>query len=387
MIDKIFTFYTDTIEAKSVVDPKSGETKYFIEGHIDSSKLDLVNDIVTKSCMEDISTQFKGRNIKLDLDHETLIGKTNLETQIALTKVPLGKAIKETLDKKGNHVTYQLNPTWKKFDSKGDVTMTFADVWSNIENNMYDAFSIAYVPVQTSNEVIDGKNARLLDKVNLINVALTGNPINPDAGMTNVMTKSLAYLKSKEDTNVKFIKKSFEKDGAHAHTKESPLGEHAHPEIEIVLNREIEWLNDRINYVHDRIDEINNPKENNDEVIIGKNKNGETMTPEEIKKKAEEEANDTGDDNAGTDPQTDKTEGKAFDAKLVEVKSMLEKTNEQIAILVKSNKALEDKNAEFEKMFAKALPAGMGAEDPSKKDAKAKAEAKALKTAGPLDMI
>ena len=39
----------------------------------------------------------------------------------------------------------------------------------------------------------------MLLKINLINVALTGNPINPSATMTSVMAKSLDWLKEQED--------------------------------------------------------------------------------------------------------------------------------------------------------------------------------------------
>ena len=44
----------------------------------------------------------------------------------------------------------------------------------------------------------DGKSIRLLDDLNLLNVALTGNPVNPNASMTSVMAKSLEFMKDKE---------------------------------------------------------------------------------------------------------------------------------------------------------------------------------------------
>ena len=39
----------------------------------------------------------------------------------------------------------------------------------------------------------------MLDKINLINVALTGNAINPAATITNVMAKSLEWLNEYSD--------------------------------------------------------------------------------------------------------------------------------------------------------------------------------------------
>lgn len=383
MADNIFTFYTDSVQHKSYIDKKTGKKRYFVGGHVDSGKQDLVRDIVTKPCMEDISTQFKSRNMKLDFNHETLIGDTDIEERVALTKIPLGKATEEKLDAKGNNVMYELNTTWKKFDSKGDVVMTFDEIWQNIEEKNYDAFSIAYIPIKTTDKIIDGKTVRMLDKVNLVNVALTGNPINPDATITSIMTKSLAYLKHREDTETKYKKKAFDKDGAHAHTPEQPLGEHNHPEIERALN-------DRIDWVHERIDNLQRPDTTKDTMMVGKS-NGDSMTEEEKKtqkKAGEEDAGDAGEkdkDDAGTDTQDAKTEGKAMETALVEVKSILEKTNENVTSLVETVKELQAKNKEFETILEKARPAAKGAESESAKtEAKSGAE---IKSVGPLDSI
>ena len=386
MLDKSFIFYTHSIEAKS--ETVKGVKRYYVKGHIDSEKIDLVNDIVTKACMDDVSVQFKNRNLKLDFNHETLIGDTELEGRIALTKIPLGKALEQTQDAKGNFVKFELNPNWKKFDSKGTITMTFAEIWANIKSKMYDAFSIAYIPINTTDKIMSGKTVRMLDKINLINVALTGNPINPDATLTSVMAKSLAYLKSKEDKENSYKKKSFDKDGAHAHTDESPIGEHNHAEIERIMN-------ERLDYVHERINNLSRPEtsKDDDSLMIGKSNNGDIMTEEEDKKKqtksGEEESGDTGNSNDNDDSSTNtqefNTEGEALDTKIVEIKSILEKTTEKIDALVESNKALQAKSKEFETILAKARPAAKGAES---KDAQAEANTKSdVKTSGPLDII
>ena len=199
---KDFVFYSKGIEYKSFFDEKSNSQRYFVKGHISSEDLDLVNDIVTKNCMVDIENQLKSRNIKLDFDHETLRksrGDDDVDAQLNLSKIPLGKSISHDVDEKGNFVEFELNPNWKKFDSKGNVVMTFKEVWDNVKSGFYDAFSIAYVPVKTASQMVGDVKARLLDKVNLINVALTGNPINPTATMTNVFAKSLNYLSEYEE--------------------------------------------------------------------------------------------------------------------------------------------------------------------------------------------
>lgn len=204
--DKLFVFYSDKLNY-STSETKSGKS-YFVEGHIATGDLDLVGDIVTKGCMDDMTEQFDDRIIKLDFEHEAFRGKSQTEAEINKTRMPLGKAIDRTRDTKGVMVKWQLNPTWKKFDEKGNVVMTFKDIWSNVEQGYYDAFSIAYIPTKTASSSVGGKDVRLLDRVNLMNVALTGNPINQSAKMTAVMAKSLEYLnsKNKDGENMEEIK-------------------------------------------------------------------------------------------------------------------------------------------------------------------------------------
>jgi len=199
-MNETFVFYSDKINYKSV-EGKNGK-EYFVTGYISTGDVDLVNDVVTKSCMDGMMTQFTDRIIKLDFEHEAFRGKSALEAEANKTKIVLGKALGQERDSKGVKITWQLNPTWKKFDEKGNVTMTFKDLWDNVEGGFYDAFSIAYVPTRTSSVNREGKNIRLLDGVNLLNVALTGNPINPGASMTAVMAKSLEFMKSIEEEDM-----------------------------------------------------------------------------------------------------------------------------------------------------------------------------------------
>lgn len=173
--------------------------EFWVEGYITTGDLDLVNDIVTKNCMDSMMAQFDMRSIKLDFEHETFRGDTDLGAEAAKTKLPLGKAVKQNKDSKGVKVSWKLNPTWKKFDEKGNIVMTFSEVWQNVEEGYYDAYSIAYVPTKTTSIDKEGTTIRLLDNVNLLNVALTGNAINPNASMTSVMAKSLEFMKDKEE--------------------------------------------------------------------------------------------------------------------------------------------------------------------------------------------
>jgi hypothetical protein len=202
---RTFVYNSNNIEYKSYFDEKTKTQRHFLKGFVTTSDIDLVNDKVTYECIKDIDEQLSNRNIKLDLDHETLrldSGQNELEKNLNITRIPLGKKAINSFDEKGNFVEFELNSKWKKLDSKGDIVFTFEDVLENIKNGFYDAFSIAYSPVKTSYKNINGVNARMLDKINIINIALTGNPINPNARMTEVFAKSLDYIGEFEDLKV-----------------------------------------------------------------------------------------------------------------------------------------------------------------------------------------
>jgi len=382
--NKPFVFYSDKIEAKSYFDQKAKKKKYSVKGYVTSGDLDLVNDILTKGCMKDIDSQMGGRVLKLDYDHETIKGKSDLDKKLALTKSPLGKQISKGIDAKGNYVEFELNENWKQFDAKGNITKSFSEIWAEIKGGFLDAFSIAYVPVKTASKSINGVVARILDKVNVINIALTGNPINPAASMTSVMAKSLDYLKNQEDGNMQ--KKSYDKDGAHAHPADNPIGEHNHPEIE----KEISRIWDSIWEVKERISEVHNPTEDSPMMGKSKNKTGGNMTEENketpatpaepakavdpAEKPGESKPEDgketpapTGDGSGDAPAATPDTEAKS----IIQFKSQLD-------VLTKSVENIE-------KVLAKVIPTGTGPANPAVKAAQT--EIKSSPATGSLDFV
>ena len=177
-----FIFSSDNIQIKS-----EGEN-FFVEGYISTSDLDLVNDVVTKNCLLDMADQMKTRNIKFDVEHESFRGKSDLDREINKTIIPVAKVDDFLMDKKGLKVRAMLNNHSQRFDEvKGSITDGFLD-----------AFSIAYVPIKSAVQEKNGQQVRMLDKINLLNVAFTGNPVNTEAKMSNVFAKSLEYLKEQE---------------------------------------------------------------------------------------------------------------------------------------------------------------------------------------------
>jgi flagellar biosynthesis GTPase FlhF len=162
---------------------------FFVEGYVSTSDLDLVNDVVTKSCILDMAEQMKERTIKLDIEHESFRGNNDVEVEINKTIIPAAKIDDFLVDKKGLKIRGMLNRHIPRFE----------EVKGSIEDGFLDAFSIAYIPTETKPETRNGQEVRLLNKVNLLNVAFTGNPVNTHSAMTNVFAKSLQFLKDKED--------------------------------------------------------------------------------------------------------------------------------------------------------------------------------------------
>ncbi len=373
--NSVFVFSVGEIEAKSFYDTKAKKKRYIIKGHIDSSDLDLVNDIVLPEAMDDISRQFSERNIKLDFDHETLLGNTDLEKKVALTKSPLGKRIKETRDQKGNFVEFELNPNWKKLNNQGEVVKTFDEVWEEIEEEHLDAFSIAYIPMETETKNVNGIDARLLKRVNLINVALTGNPINPSANIRDVMVKSVKYLEDNGEN------KSYEKDGGHAHTENDPLGLHNHPEIEERIAQIQRDFNDRLDWVHERINDINEVSDDAEVSAcpgLKSNKRGANMAEDKnINKKGDEPSNPAPSDGTPAEPaQPAEPEGKSADLKsvLAEIKSIGERMS-----------TFEKELKEVKGITEAARPAGHGANPEDLKAARNAGEE--IEAKGTLNLI
>ena len=135
-----------------------------------------------------MAEQMRERTIKLDVEHESFKGKTDLEMQINKTIIPAAKIEDFLVDKKGLKIRAMLNRHIGRFN----------EIKNSIRDGFLDAFSIAFVPVRAEIGKKDGQEIRKLDKINLLNVAFTGNPINTHASIENVFMKSLDFLEEKK---------------------------------------------------------------------------------------------------------------------------------------------------------------------------------------------
>jgi len=363
--NKIFMFSSDKLSFKAV--DNGGVKSFFVEGYISTGDLDLVNDIVTKGCMDDMFGQFDGRSIKLDFEHEAFRGKDEFEAELNKTRLTLGKAVSKTRDEKGLKVTWELNPTWKKFDEKGNVTMTFKDVWKNVEGGFYDAFSIAYIPTSTAMKTVEGKEVRLLDRLNLFNVALTGNPVNPSASMTSVMAKSLEYMREKEEKspNERPPKAWFDRC-VRSVSKRAGVDD---PEALCawIYREKVGGKNFEFNEVNEMEEKQKKKPEEEEEEEKKKEKKDDSEVPAE-------EAPEEPAEKAPEEPE--KVEGKSTVEKdMVEVKSEIKKLKDELAT---KDKEIKELKAVLEKPQHK----GLGAENKAEKEQKSEVTSK-----GPLDSI
>ncbi len=181
----------------NVVEEK-GVERVFLEGLISTNQLDLVNDIVTKNCLESMQRQILERSIKLDIEHESFRGETVEEKEINKTKIPAGKITDATVvdmgeDRFGLRIKAELN----RFNPR------FEEIKGNVLERYLDAYSIAFIPTKVAHVEKEGVRVRMLEDDRLLNVALTGNAINTGALNQKVFMKAIdaveEYKKQKLD--------------------------------------------------------------------------------------------------------------------------------------------------------------------------------------------
>lgn len=377
-VGKPFVFYIKGVKIRPV-ETKAGK-EYYVDGPISTSDLDLVKDIVTEGCLDNIDSQLKSRAIKLDYEHEAFKAETTEEAISTRTRMPLGKAVDHNRSN-GSWVSFHLNKAWKKFDSDGKVTMNFTELLSSIKSKFLDAFSIAFIPVRFSYKNINGDRVRMLEEILLLNVALTGNPVNPAASMSAVFAKSLKSMPG----NRALDKKAYEKDGAHAHTDEGPLGEHNHPEIEKAFSgiwdaifRNSDSISELSAGVADSGLKYHSPKDKKKK----KKKGDKPMTEEKP----------TGEGEENNAPDSENKGNEEVKSLLVELKTLIDAQasdtkalKEELTKNTEENKANAEAIAEINKTLNSARPKQVVAD--KKTAAEAGMEAKSTGMVGTLDMI
>lgn len=153
-----------------------------VNGYVATGDPDTRKDIISPECMMDIADQFRNKDIKVDYSHEAVRGKTEFDASLNSTITPVASFDNNpVVDAKGVKLKSYLNRHSPKY----------TEIKGSIKDGHINAYSIAYFPRKWSYEYRNGERHRRLEKVDIFNVAYTGNPINKESLFTDIMLNSL----------------------------------------------------------------------------------------------------------------------------------------------------------------------------------------------------
>ena len=170
---------------------KSGtQKKYLIKGYFSTIDNDLGNETVTMEAQKDILNQVLGRTITLDAEHEIFYDKNGEPLDKPASEIPIGKVIDAELTDKGVLGTVELNTDAPRFKN----------VWNSIKKGFLHSFSVAFIALEAVKKKVNGVTKSFVNKLNLINITLTGAPMNPMATFRPVMKSAVNGLLDSFDT-------------------------------------------------------------------------------------------------------------------------------------------------------------------------------------------
>ena len=186
---KTFTYFSDGLKAyKSTI---KGVEKYFVEGYCSTTKRDLAGEILTDSAQDSMTKQFKDRVITVDIEHSSWFKNGKRLEKPETSLIPVAKVVEAVRKEKGTWVKSEMNTNLENFN----------EIWGSVKDKFLTAYSVAFFPTKQFNNQIDD--------LNIINLTLTGTPVNDEATFEPVMKSARAYLKGdimKEGNEVKETK-------------------------------------------------------------------------------------------------------------------------------------------------------------------------------------
>ncbi len=174
-----YVFNTDSFTYSSI--GLKGDKQSYVTGYISVPEIDLYNDLITPTALKSMLKQITEKTITLDYEHEAFRDDNTI--------LPVGKIIEAKVDDRGLWVKCQLNSNSPKYKA----------LWGSIKDGFVNAFSIAFKPLKTVEKSIGETQVRLIEELELLNVALTGTPVCQGAKMTGHSMKAI-MLKAIEDT-------------------------------------------------------------------------------------------------------------------------------------------------------------------------------------------
>ena len=180
-MEKVFNYEIDEQFGFSIVDLK-GEKNYFVEGYISTIDKDKSGEVISQSAQQDIYKQVQNETITMDLEHELWYDeKGRVLPKPRNDRIPVAKIVDARLDGKGVWVKAVLNKN----------LASFSEIWGSIKDGFLKAFSIAFYPISKSDNVIKS--------LAIVNVTLTGSPVNPNASFVATMKSVRSWM----DTDLK----------------------------------------------------------------------------------------------------------------------------------------------------------------------------------------
>lgn len=174
-----YVFNTDSFTYSSV--GLKGDKQSYVTGYISVPEIDLYNDLVTPNALKSMLKQITEKTITLDYEHEAFRDDATI--------LPVGKIVEAHVDDRGLWVKCKLNSNSPKYKA----------LWGSIKEGFINSFSIAFKPLRTVEKSMGDTKVRLIEELDLLNVALTGTPVCQGAKMTGFSMKSV-MLKAIEDT-------------------------------------------------------------------------------------------------------------------------------------------------------------------------------------------
>ena len=179
-----FTYQTDGFQWSEV--NLKGVKKYYIEGYISTIDVDDYNEVVTMKAQEQILRACKQRIISetpitMDIEHEEFYKGEQVLKKPKNSKIPVAKIVHAEMKSKGVWVKAEINTDSGRFNK----------VWKSIKNGYLHSFSVAFATLKSITKMADGVQQRFIDTLNLVNVTLTGSPVNPNATFQVTMKAAL----------------------------------------------------------------------------------------------------------------------------------------------------------------------------------------------------
>jgi len=158
-----------------------GERQYFIEGFASTIDEDKSGEILEMSAQQDIHNQIQNENITMDIEHEEWYDEHGkMLSKPKNMKIPVAKVIHSEIRPRGVWVKAKINNNLR----------SFTELWGSIKDGFLKAFSVAFYPTQKAGSIIK--------HLNLVNITLTGSPVNPNATFAVSMKSAAAWMDMEE---------------------------------------------------------------------------------------------------------------------------------------------------------------------------------------------